>query len=71
MRFPPFNFSFRTHVRKRPFVVRAGADHTKGLICTVYYRSKPVFNLVMNKGYPIHRPKNCKHNWFNGHLQWT
>lgn len=51
------------------FSMHAYKNMLTGLICTVYWNHKPIFNLLMDKGYECASPSKFKHEWFGKRLR--
>jgi hypothetical protein len=76
VKLPFFVFHFRTHLgtqvgNRRRIVIDVTSTRSHGLICTVYYKWSPVFNLVMDKGRECASPLVHDHNWLGGNVRWT
>ncbi len=80
MNLPFFDLVFRTHLvsvrsgllgKRRPLAVMITNNYVNGLICTIYYKRAPVFNLVMDKGKACASPQKHEHEWFWGNVRWS
>jgi len=51
--------------------IDACSTKEQGMIWTVHWKRKPIFNLTADKGCSLPSPWEHDHNWFDGAVRWT